>query len=201
MDGNTTPEKVLISPWKPSFNKGLSRLMNAQRARDPGWPPEYAWDLNLLDWLAGPADLTRLIAHRAPGEVLGHVGAGTPGSANNASIWARELDCQKNQLAEICRLIVTPETRRLGLSGLLTKSLVRTLVDNGLIPVATALVERQASVKMMTSIGWRIIGTQPSEKTGLQQHLLIAPEKLVGQARLNRRQQVSRTDTTEEQPV
>ena len=179
-------EPLQVSPWNPRFDPGLLELMEAQKKSDKGWPPAYAHNMNLNEWLAGPANLIRLVGHSTQSGVLGHVGAGTPSSPKNISIWCETISCGPEDIAEICRLIVTPKARRLGLSGLLTKRMVRALVAQGITPVATALAEREASVKMMTSIGWEIIGKEISARTGLDQYLLIAPQKIVTLAATNR---------------
>lgn len=168
--------------WQAGDDPALRRLMQAQMRADPGWPPDYARGMNLTDWLASPADISRWTALEAT-RPIGHIGVGSVPEGPMAELWRAALPSGIPPMAEICRLIVDPKMRRRGLANLLTRKAVRSAIEAGYLPVANALEHRDASLAMMTAAGWRVVGSVPSTKVaGGKLIVLIPPRKLIDAA-------------------
>lgn len=166
----------------PGDAGSVRALMSAQIEDDTVWPPTYARDGDLDAWLADRAALGRWVAVRN-GSVIAHVGADLVAPGPKAEVWTAELDCARDRLAEIGRLVVHPEARRLGVSERVTRRCVRDIVSAGHVPVASALEASRASIAMMTKLGWRIVGEVQGRRSGATIVLLVAPRKLLDAAR------------------
>lgn len=167
-----------VREYRPEDEAGITALLDAHMAGDDSWPPRYVREQGAPNqWLAERSSVGRWVAMRS-GEIIASVGAGPIDPGPRADIWMAELGCRQERLAEIGRLVVHPDVRRQGVSELLTRRCVRGTVDKGYVPVATAFEDADASVAMMTSLGWRIIG----EVLGKRSHriilLLVAPARL-----------------------
>ncbi len=52
-------------------------------------------------------------------------------------------------------------------------------IESGLVPVANALGDRDASLRQMLNAGWQNVGRATSRKTGFELVALIPPQKLI----------------------
>lgn len=174
--------ELLVRRWQPDDDPGLTEVMQAQMARDPDWPPGYARDMDLAEWLGRPATLGRFSALDR-GRLVGHVGVAPVAPGPLADLWRAALPPDLPPMAEICRLVVDPRLRRRGLSGLLTRKAVRHAIESAHVPVANALAHREASLAMMLAAGWTAVGSVPSQVADSDLVALIPPPKLLDAAR------------------
>lgn len=176
-----------VRPYAASDEPGIRELLIAHMQTDTTWPPRYARDRSLLnEWLGDRSRLGRWVAiegdEQKSGDlirIVGHVGVDFVPEGNKADAWQSELGCERQQLAEIGRLVVHPDRRRGGLSEQLTRRCVRDTVSRGYVPVASALLSASASLAMMTGLGWRVIGDVVGRRSGSTILLLVAPRQLI----------------------
>lgn len=182
-ESKATSEEVrpTVRPWTPADDPPLLRILRAQADADPGWPPEYARQGDLLAWLGAPASIGRWVALLADC-VVGHVGVGPVQNGPMNTLWRAALPPETGALAEICRLVVDPGLRRGGISAALTRKAVRAAIEAGFMPVADALADRGASLAMMLAAGWRTAGSTRSVLAGRELIALVPPQKLVDAA-------------------
>lgn len=183
-EASTAP--LTVRAWRNDDDPGLVTIMRAQMEIDSGWPPDYARGGDLAVWLGAPATLGRWVG-LLDVRPVGHVGVAPVSPGAMADLWRDALPCGIDAMAEICRLVVDPQMRRHGLSGLLTRRAVRATVEAGYVPVADALAHRSASLAMMVAAGWRPVGTAPSEVTDGLLVALVPPQRLVEAALAVRR--------------
>ena len=176
--------QTAVDRYRPEVNEGVLSLILTHMQQDEHWPPAHARARDdLSEWLDARSDVGRWVATaQACGQVIGHVGVSTVPVGDKADIWAEYLSCSVNRLAEIGRLVVHPEHRRSGVSGQLTRRCVRDVVEQGYVPVASALEYSDASQSMMLNFGWQIIGDVLGKRSKQRILLLIAPRKLVDAA-------------------
>ncbi len=153
--------------------------------RDPGWPPAYARGGDLGEWLGAPATLGRWVAVDSREEPVGHVGIAPVAPGETAALWTAALGCAVSTLAEVCRNLVIPGMRRTGVSDQLTRVALRAAIDAGRVPVATVLHDRQASIAMMLSAGWRVVGNVIGS-SGRELHVMIPGPRVIAAARAGR---------------
>ena len=168
-----------VRKWQPSDDSSLVEIMQRQMQADPGWPPGYARGGDLAKWLGEPTTLGRWVAAHVSGALVGHVGSASVHDGPIADLWCAALCCDVAMLAEICRLVVDPRWRRYGIADLMTRAAIRATLESGLVPVANALDDRNASLRQMVAAGWRNVGRATSPKTGLTLVALVPPQKLV----------------------
>ena len=181
----TTASKTGFTARKYRFpdESGVSKLLAVHMKSDDHWPPAYAREnWNLSEWMAFHSDLGRWVAHDERGVIVGHAGISSVPAGPEADLWMRELSCDITRLAEIARLIVSPQVRLSGVSGLMTRRCVRNAVEQGFVPVANAYASATSSLKMMTNCGWRIVGKVFNEDAQSELCMLIPPQKLVDAA-------------------
>lgn len=164
--------------------EGVSELISIHMKGDCHWPPSHARTDGALEaWLEARSDVGRWIANESDhGQIVGHVGVSTTPTGNKTTKWASALGCDPARLAEIGRLIVHPDFRRTGVSASLTRRCIRDTVEQGYIPVASALARSKASQAMMLNFGWRVIGKVLGQRSNQEILLLVAPRKLVDAA-------------------
>ncbi len=161
--------------------------MQMQMDLDPGWPPAYARSGDLADWLGAPANLGRWIAVDDAGTPVGHIGIGTVNPGPVAEFLRSALQCDLDNMAEICRAVVDPTARGRGLSGLLTRKALRACIEAGLVPVSTVLSNRGSWLTNMVSTGWRNVGSAKSLVSDGDLVALIPPQKFIDAALRTRR--------------
>ncbi len=164
--------------WRSADDDGLRDLMARQMRSDVGWPPDYARSDDLAAWLGRPATIGRWVAVDTADSIAGHVGLGTLSGAA-ADLLSCELGCERDRLAEICRLVVEPDTRHRGLASLLTRRAMRSAIEAGRVPVATVLCNRDTWLDMMVNTGWNRIGNVESAVAGSQLAVLLPPQRFV----------------------
>ncbi len=168
---------IALRNWERSDEASLTGILRAQLACDPTWPPSYAHGMDLSDWLGQPADLGRWVC-TSEGDVVGHIGLGrlTRTSAENFSA-ATGYHAQR--FAELCRTVVDPRKRKLGIAGALTRTALKASLGMRRIPVATVLTGRGTWLEMMMDTGWQRIGDVAAQAPGERLVLLLAPQKFV----------------------
>ncbi len=180
MAGNEQPPiEFRVREWQPGDDAALVEVMQRQMQHDPGWPPDYARGGDLAKWLGEPATLGRWVVMQESGAPVGHVGNAPAQTGPISDLWCNALRCDIAKLVEICRLVVDPQWRRQRLADLLTRRAIRAAIDAGLVPVANALDDRDASLQQMLAAGWKNVGRAKSPKTGLTLVALVPPQKLV----------------------
>lgn len=155
---NAADRAFTVRAWRPGDDPALVAILRAQIQLDPGWPPAYARGGDLGKWLGAPATLGRWVAVDSREEPVGHVGIAPVAPGERAELWTTALGCDISALAEVCRNLVEPGMRRTGVSAGLTRVALRAAIDAGRVPVAAVLQDRQASLAMMLSAGWRVVG-------------------------------------------
>lgn len=170
-----------VRAWEPGDDAGLLRILEVQAQADPGWPPDYARDGDLLAWLGAPASLGRWVAH-VQDRPVGHVGLAPVHAGPMNDLWRAALPPEAGALAEVCRLVVDPGSRRGGVSVLLTRKAVRAAIESGFMPVANALADRNVSLAMMIAAGWRTVGSTRLGFSGRELVALAPPQKLIDAA-------------------
>ncbi len=139
-----------------------------------------------MEWLARPADRGRWVAVDQHGKVVGHVGTGAVRAGPVAALLCAALPCERDQMAEICRMVVAPESRGHGLSGLLTRAAMRACIEAEVVPVSTVLRSRGSWLTMMLATGWRRVGaTEGGANDDLV--VLIPPQRFIDAALRGRR--------------
>ncbi len=174
----TDEDPIEVREYLPEDEPGIRALLAAHMAGDDSWPPRYVRDQDASnEWLAERSSVGRWVALQT-GVIVASVGAGPVEAGPKADIWLKEIGCPLERLAEIGRLVVHPDLRRRHVSGALTRRCVRGTVSRGYVPVATAFGSAQASLAMMTSLGWRVIGEVQGTRSGRTILLLVAPRQL-----------------------
>jgi hypothetical protein len=153
--------------------------------RDPGWPPAYARGGDLGKWLGEPATLGRWVAVDSGEEPVGHVGIGPVEPGEAADLWTAALGCDPGTLAQVCRNLVEPGMRRSGVSAGLTRVALRAAIDAGRVPVASVLLDRRASLAMMHSAGWCVVGNVMGS-SGRKLNVMIPGPRVIAAARAGR---------------
>lgn len=172
------PRSIDVREYRREDEVGITALLTAHMAGDGGWPPRYVREAGASnEWLAGRSSFGRWVALQGDA-VVGCVSAGPVEPDNKAAIWLDQLPCPLERLAEIGGLVVHPALRRRGISELLTRRCVRDTVSRGYVPVATAYESADASLAMMTSLGWRVIGQVEGRRSQRIIVLLVAPARL-----------------------
>jgi len=179
-----TNVEISVRKERASDRAGIQSLLDAHMLSDGTWPPPYARSQgNLPDWLGELSTLGRWVALAGAREMVGHVGVSpVDPDIEKSRMFCEFLDCEHERLAEVGRLIVHPEFRRFGVSGLLTKRCIRDSVTSGHVPVASALESAWASQSMMLKFGWQIIGSVMGRRAKRPIVLLTPPQKLVDAA-------------------
>ena len=168
---------IAIRDWQQSDDVALLKILREQMAEDPAWPPEYAHRLNLSDWLAGSADLGRWVV-LGDQQVVGHIGLGAI-QGRVAEVFSKATGLPGDRFAELCRTVVDPNKRGLGLASALTRQALKSALRSGRIPVATVLTGRGAWLDMMLRTGWQQVGELEAKAPNERLVLLLAPEKFV----------------------
>ena len=158
MKRNAADRAFTVRAWRPGDDPALVAILQAHMQVDPGWPPAYARGGDLGKWLGAPATLGRWVAVDPRAEPVGHVGIAPVAPGEKAKLWTAALGCDISALAEVCRNLVKPGRRRTGVSAGLTRVALRAAIDAGRVPVAAVLQDRRASLAMMFSAGWRVVG-------------------------------------------
>jgi len=185
MKTNGTDRPFSVRAWRPDDDPCLVAILRAQMELDPGWPPAYARGGDLGRWLGAPATLGRWVAVDSRGEPVGHVGIAPVAPGETAELWTAALGCEIDTLAEVCRNLVKPGMRRAGVSAGLTRVALRAAIDAGRIPVATVLQDRQASLAMMHSAGWCVVGNVMGS-SGRELNVMIPGPRVIAAARAGR---------------
>lgn len=173
---------IQIREYVGGDEDGLLALLHAQVRSDDSWPPRYAREGDDgLNWVANRSSLGRWVAVRGE-QIVGHISADPVNTKNKEDAWTAELECRGDRLVEIGRLVVHPDIRRSGVSAPLTKRCVRTVVDRGFVPVASAFHDAVASQAMMTNFGWTVFAQAIGGKSGRPIVLLRPPQQLVDAA-------------------
>lgn len=171
---------ITIREWARRDDAPLTRILRAQLTNDPAWPPSYAHHQDLSEWLAQPADLGRWVCE-SEGEVVGHIGLGRL-SRNSAQEFTAATGYSAQRFAEVCRAVVDPNQRRLGIAGTLTRTALKASLAMRRIPVATVLTGRGSWLEMMMHTGWQRIGDVSARAPEERLVLLLAPQKFVDAA-------------------
>jgi len=152
---------------------------------DPGWPPAYAREGDLGQWLGARATLGRWVAIGSREEPVGHVGIAPVAPGEAAELWTGFLGCEIGALAEVCRNLVKPGMRKNGVSTALTRVALRAAIDAGRVPVAAVLHDRHASLAMMLSAGWRSLGNVTG-RSGRELSVMIPGPRVLAAAQAGR---------------
>jgi GNAT superfamily N-acetyltransferase len=179
---NEAMSNFVVREWSACDDDALRSVMRAQMEIDPGWPPPYAREADLAEWLAKPANLGRWVANDASGTPVGHVGIGAVRPGPLWEAWQSALHCDLFEAVEICRMIVDPRVRGRGLAALLTRKALRASIEAGRIPVSSVLVNRGSWLAMMLETGWRSVGIVKSSVSDGGLVALIAPQRFVDAA-------------------
>ena len=175
----SAPQRGLeIILWTSNHNPALRDLMRAQMLVDPNWPPGYAYDMDLAEWLGLPADMNRWVA-LVDGQVRGHAGLGhVP-----VDDLGKQLFCVAgtDRLAEICRMVVDPGARGANIAALLTRKAMRTAIEAGYVPIAKVLGNRGSWLANMLNNGWRDVA-RVEVGDGEDYFGLLPPERFVDAA-------------------
>ena len=171
---------VAVRNWERSDDGSLARILRAQLANDPAWPPSYAHDLDLGDWLGQPADLGRWVC-TCGDEIVGHIGLGRL-SRTSAQGFSAATGYGARRFAELCRTVVDPDQRRLGIAAVLTRTALKASLGMRRIPVATVLTGRGSWLDMMMNTGWQRVGDVAAKAPDERLVLLLAPQKFVDAA-------------------
>lgn len=175
--------QLSVRDHRPDDDVELEAMLRAHCAIDPDYPQPLFRDAPLVVWAAAHTDVLRLVAHKGP-LLVGHAGAcSVPDSSPTARIWCEHLGLPADALAEVTRAVVHPEHRRRGIGDTVTTHVVRRLRDRGLVPVATAREDRDASLAMMDAHGWSVIGRRTGPVSGDPILVLVPPPHLVAAAR------------------
>ncbi len=169
--------QLIIRTWQQSDDPSLKSILQGQMAQDTSWPPAYARNLDLAQWLAQPADLYRWVAI-FQNRVIGHIGLGSL-ATDKAAAFCSAVDAQPEQFAEICRTVVDPNQRIQGTAAQLTRRAIKTALQNHRIPVATVLTSRTTWLQMMKSTGWQPIADQPATNPSERLICLLPPQKFI----------------------
>jgi hypothetical protein len=133
--------------------------------------------MDLGEWLGRPADLGRWVCER-DGRVIGHIGLGSLAAATSA-LFCASTRCPPERFAELCRTVVDPRKRKLGIAGALTRTALKASLGMRRIPVATVLTGRGTWLEMMMDTGWQRIGDVAAQAPGERLVLLLAPQKFI----------------------
>jgi GNAT superfamily N-acetyltransferase len=170
---------VEIRPWEPSDRHDLQILLDVHSAVDHGWPPDGAGDL--LEWMAAPCTLGRWVATR-DGVVVAHTGLAAVTPDALSALWTKATGVEPTGLAEVVRGVVHPSERRRGTASRLTGHVMDVAIARGLVPVACALTDREASLAMMHRYGWRRVRETIGRRTGRPIAALVPPDSVVSAA-------------------
>ncbi len=169
---------LVVRAWSRQDDDRLTDILRTQLRADPAWPPRYAHELNLSDWLAKPADLGRWVCERH-GKVVGHIGLGRLSDEIAQTFTAatgRGVEC----FAELCRTVVDQDVRRLGAASALTRKALKTSLLMNRVPAATVLTSRGLWLEQMLQTGWQRIGDVATRRApGERLVLLLAPQKFI----------------------
>lgn len=185
MKKNAADRAFTVRAWRPGDDPALVAILRTQMQLDPGWPPSYARGGDLGKWLGAPATLGRWVALDPCAEPLGHVGIAPVAPGESAELWTAALGCDISTLAEVCRNLVKPGMRRTGVSAGLTRVALRAAIDAGRVPVAAVLHDRQASLAMMFSAGWRVVGNVVGN-SGRELNVMIPSPRVITAAQAGR---------------
>ena len=185
MKRNAADRAFTLRAWRPGDDPALVAILRTHMQLDPGWPPSYARGGDLGKWLGAPATLGRWVALDPRAEPVGHVGIAPVAPGESAELWTAALGCDISTLAEVCRNLVTPEMRRTGVSAGLTRVALRAAIDAGRVPVAAVLHDRQASLAMMFSAGWRVVGNVVGN-SGRELNVMIPSPRVITAAQAGR---------------
>lgn len=176
-----------VRELQPPDDLQLRKMLYTHMLEDTAWPPRYAHQLDIGHWLAAPADMGRWVAVDAEQErILGHIGLGrVRGPA--AEQFARATGQRPEQFAELCRAIVDPDARGIGVSSALTRKALKSALDMRRIPVATVLTGRGSWLQMMRNTGWQQVGDIEARDSDERLVLLLAPQKFIDVAGRNGR--------------
>ncbi len=168
---------LTIRAWRTADNPRLQTILTAQMAIDPAWPPPYARDLDIVQWLGHPADLGRWVCE-LDGEVIGHIGLGAL-SETKAVPFCAATGGRAEQFAEVCRTVVDPAHRDSGAAALLSRTAIKQAMCWQRIPVATVLTGRTTWLQMMVETGWQPVGDSEGANPGERLVSLLPPGKFV----------------------
>ena len=183
--------------YRNSDDPGIKALLDEHMLNtDDVWPSRWVRDEDdLLEWMRESAKLGRWVGVDNNHCVVAHVGLLPVHEGLKAKMWTASLDCDISEIAEIGKLVVHPAHRRAGVSALVTRCCVRQTVELGFIPVATAFASGAASIAMMTSIGWKIVGSRIGELSKQEIVMLTPPQQLVDAALANRKRNQALKET------
>ena len=179
-------ETFSFREWLPADDPMLRDMMQAHVALDPGWPPAYARDEDLAEWLGQAADQGRWVALDSGKRIVGHGGLGSVKAAPYRKVLMGALDCAAADLVEICRIVVHPEMRSYGLAGELTRVALRAAIESGRFPVSNVLSNRGGWLDMMLATGWREVGRMRSSVSDSEIVSMLPPERFVTAVRGHR---------------
>lgn len=180
------PERYQITCAVAEDDSGLRELMTAHMAIDALWPPEYARDSDLADWLRADAVHGRWVARSSSDSVCAHVGLGPVSAGAHRDALTDTLGCEASDLAEIRRLVIHPDCRGHGLAGEMTRVALRGAIESGLFPVSNVVSSRGSWLDMMLATGWQEVGRIPSRKSRGDIVSMLAPAKFVDVVRQKR---------------
>ena len=169
--------EVVLREWRRSDDSALVRLLEMQCKADPNWPPPYARDSDLAQWLGLPANICRWVAEEA-GRVVGHMGLGTP-SPMVMEIFNSARPDLAGRFVELCRTCVDEQARGSGVAGLLTRAAIKTALAGQTVPVATVLTNREGWLEMMRRTRWQEIGRVPAVTMDDELVCFLPPKKFV----------------------
>lgn len=172
-------KRFIVRPWQADDDRMLRDLMKAHMDVDLNWPPNYARETDLAEWLGSVAGKGRWVVEREDGTVVGHGGLGDvkPGPLYDALQTA--LKCQPEEIVEICRIVVHPDARGHGLAGELTRVCLRAAIEAGLYPVSNVTTNRGSWLEMMLSTGWREISRVRSRLSKGDIVAMLPPQKFI----------------------
>ncbi len=179
-------ESFSLREWQPTDDPMLREVMQAHVTLDPGWPPSYARDGDLAAWLGQAADQGRWVALDSAAQIVGHGGLGSVKPAPYRDSLLNALDCDPEDLVEICRVVVHPQMRGYGLAGELTRVALRAAIESGRFPVSNVLSNRGSWLDMMLATGWREIGRIRSQVSDSEIVSMLPPDRFVAAVRRQR---------------
>ena len=169
-----------IRRWHANDDPALTTILCTQMAVDENWPPAYARKLDISVWLSTPANLGRWVCEHDH-EVVGHIGLGSM-STGKAQHFCTHTNLPATRFAELCRTVVDPRHRSLGVASMLTRTAIKAALTMRRIPVATVLTGRTTWLEMMLNTGWRNVGDTPADGSSETLISLMPPQKFVDAA-------------------
>lgn len=142
----------------------LRQLAEDVHALD-GYPPRLPQDLG--QFIAAPEALASFVA-TANGQVVGHVSVSPSSSPEVLELAEQTLAVQRQDIAVIARMLVSPTTRRQGVARALLTEAVAEARRLGRTPILDVATHFTGAIALYESAGWQRLGLVSVDISGME---------------------------------